>query len=344
MTTQYEYQSPDRLHYQVVGGTESIAIGGTQYDQDNETWTSRARVDPFAFPSFDNTSPAKTVTLGGTDNLNGAPMQIVESTTGSGDSATNYAFWIGMDDHLVHQYAMVAPAHFMLQYYSDYNAPMDIQPPTVGALVQQQQADGLTSELSVVPRAADVSDFDVALTDAAGKPVNAAPRVMLVTAMTNMQHPANSLLAQPAGGGHYRARGPWIYMGGPWQIGVVAQLADQQTRSAAFHFNVPENSGPVVSQKVEDSPSPVLQINLLVYASSIVPDRADIQANQPVRVTAMLMEPDQTRCGGKMTLPELGLAATFSDAGLGELQFAAPRTAQVRATCSADGLVLAITS
>ncbi len=144
VTTRYEYQAPDRVRFQVVGGMESIAIGGTQYDQDSQTWTSRARVDPFVFPNFNNATQAKEVRLGRTDTLDGAPMQVDESTTATGDSRTDYAFWIGTDDHLVHQFAMVAPAHFMMQYYSDYNAPIDIQAPTVGAFVQSQQADGLS--------------------------------------------------------------------------------------------------------------------------------------------------------------------------------------------------------
>lgn len=343
-TTQYEYQAPDRLLYQVIGGIESIAIGATQYDLQNGVWASRARVDPFAFPSFDNVSQANGIRLGRTDTLNGAPMQIVESTLGSGDTATRFAFWIGATDRLVHQYAMVAPSHFMMQYYLDYNAPLDIPTPTVGEIDLRQQVAGMNVELSVLPRAAGVSDFDVRLTDASGPPVDNASRVMLVTGMTNMTHEANSVRALPAGGGHYRASGPWIYMGGPWQIGLVVQTADKNTRTAAFQFNVPENNGPVVSQRIDNSPSSVQQINELVYAGTVVPDQTNVTAQQSVRVTAMLMAPDQTRCGGKMTLPELTLTTNFSAAGIAELEFAAPRTAQVRATCASDGLVLAITS
>jgi hypothetical protein len=193
-----------------------------------------------------------------------------------------------------------------------------------------------------VPRAADLSDFDIALTDASGKPVDNAARVMLVTGMTNMTHGANSILAQSAGGGHYRASGPWIYMGGPWQVGLVVQLADNSTRTVAFQMSVPENSGPVESRLVDDSPSTVQQVNALIYASTITPARVDIEKGKPLRVTAMLMEPDTTRCGGKMTLPELGLMTTFGNGGLAELQFTAPRSAQLRFSCGDDGFAIAI--
>jgi hypothetical protein len=341
-TTRYEYQAPDRLLYQVVGGMESIAVGATQYDLENNSWTSRARADPFVFPGFDDVSQAKEINLGRTDNLGGAPMQIVETTTGAGDSAIRYAFWIGVDDHLVHQYIMVAPSHFMIEYYSDYDTPFEINVPTPGSFAQNQEIDGLNVTMSVVPHAAGVSDFDVALSDPSGRPIENATRVMLVTGMANMTHEANSILAQPSGGGHYAAQGPWIYMAGPWHVGLVVQTSDNQTRTASFAFNVAENSGPVESQRIDNSPTPVEQVNVLVYAGSLVPANQDIDAGQTVRVTAMLMEPDKARCAGKLTLPELGLSTSFGDAGLAELQFVAPRTAQLRASCGNDGLVLAI--
>ncbi len=341
-TTQYEYQAPDRLLYQVAGGIESIAVGATQYDLQNGVWSSRARVDPFVFPSFDNVSQANGIRLGRTDTLNGAPMQIVESTLGSGDTATHFAYWIGVTDHLVQQYAMIAPSHFMMQYYLDYNAPLDIPTPTVGEIDLRQQVAGMNVELSVLPRAAGVSDFDVRLTDASGAPVDDASRVMLVTGMTNMTHEANSVRALPAGNGHYRASGPWIYMGGPWQIGLVVQTADKNTRTAAFQFNVPENNGPVISQRIDNSPSSVQQINELVYAGTVVPDQTNVSAQQSVRVTAMLMEPSKTRCGGKMTLPELGQSTPFSGAGIAELEFTAPRAAQLHFDCQSTGFVITL--
>ena len=269
-------------------------------------------------------------------------MQIVQSTTGTGDARVRYAFWIGVDDHAVHQYAMVGPAHFMMQSYSDFNAPLDIQAPMVGATMLRQEVNGTSIALSVLPRAAGVSDFDIGLTDALGKPVDAATRVMLVSGMSNMTHGANSILAQPAGGGHYRASGPWIYMGGLWQVGLVVQLADASTLSARFQLNVPENSGPVESRRVDDSPSAVQQVNELIYSATTVPARVDIEKGKTIRVTAMLMEPDKTRCGGRITLPELGLAASLGGAGLAELQFVAPRSAQLRFSCGNDSLAIAL--
>jgi hypothetical protein len=116
---------------------ESIAVASKQFDRNNGTWSSRPRVDPFVFPNFDNAGQANSVRLARTDSLDGVPMQIVESTSVNGDETIHYAFWIGVDDHLVHQFAMVAPGHYMMQYYSDYNAPIDIQAPSVSAFARR---------------------------------------------------------------------------------------------------------------------------------------------------------------------------------------------------------------
>ncbi len=131
VTTQYEYQAPDRLHYRVGGGIESIAIGKTQYYLEQAAWTDRDRIDPFVFPNFDAVKGAQAIRLGRSEVVDGIPMQIVELVLPSGDEKVHFAYWIGRDDHLVHRYVMVAPGHYMMRYYSDYNAPLDIQPPQV---------------------------------------------------------------------------------------------------------------------------------------------------------------------------------------------------------------------
>ncbi len=129
VTTQYEYHAPDRLRFHVSSGGNSIAVGGTQYYLENGTWTSRPRVDPFVFPSFDNAKQAHGAKLGRTDTLNGIPTQVVEFSIPAGNSNADYAYWIGTQDHRVHQYVMVAPSHFMMQDYFDFDAPLDIQAP-----------------------------------------------------------------------------------------------------------------------------------------------------------------------------------------------------------------------
>lgn len=133
VTTRYEYQAPDRMRFQVVGQGESIVTGGTQYYRDQETWTARTRADPFVFPKFNSAGLVPGAKLGRTEALNGTPTLIVEVAFSSSAGDVRYAYWIGSEDHLIHQYAMVAPAHYMMEYYFDHNAPVKIEAPAIAA-------------------------------------------------------------------------------------------------------------------------------------------------------------------------------------------------------------------
>jgi copper transport protein len=164
--TNYDYHSPDAMRFDVLGEASSIAIGPKQYYQDkNGNWTERARVDPFVFPQFDASTQATNVQLGRPDILNGEQTQIVRYAIpdASGGEGTQYAQWISSKDDRLIQLAMVAPSHYMMQYYMDYNspqiavaAPSKIVPPTpapaqapavVAAPVMTRPAGPITGDL-----------------------------------------------------------------------------------------------------------------------------------------------------------------------------------------------------
>ncbi len=125
LITEIEYRAPDAAHLSAQTGEESIAMGPVQYDR-NESgqWTQRQRTEPFMFPMFDLAQQATNAKLGRQETLNGEPVQVVRfkipDTTPSG---TQYAEWISTKDHRLLQVAMVAPWHYMLQSYRDYNSP-----------------------------------------------------------------------------------------------------------------------------------------------------------------------------------------------------------------------------
>lgn len=222
-------------------------------------------------------------------------------------------------------------------------ATLPLDPTASDVIAQNSQVSGLNITLAVKPRTAGLSDFDVVLRDANGRAIEDAPRVMLVFAMSNMAHGANSVNAAPIGGGHYRARGPWLFMEGQWATGLIVRLADGQTRSAIFALNAPEPPpGNVESRAIESSPTPYQQVNVVIYPSLIDRPRVDVQTNRKVHVTALLIDPSKERCGGRIVLPELGQEAAFSDAGIAELEFVPPRSGELRAKCTKDGVMLAI--
>ncbi len=132
VTTTYQYQAPDRVHLEIASRGESVAVGGNQYYRDNgqQMWKKSPRVDPFVFPAFNNALQAQGARLGRTETLDGIPTQIVVFSTPQSDQQAHLAYWIGTQDRRIHQYFMVAPAHYMVQSYSDYNAPIEINEPS----------------------------------------------------------------------------------------------------------------------------------------------------------------------------------------------------------------------
>ncbi len=128
VVTDLAYAAPDRVDMRIAGQGESIAIGGTQFYETNGVWTDQPRVQPFVFPNFANAATLADARLGRGEIVDGKPMQIVLATE-PGPPDAYFAYWIGTDDHAVHQLVMVAPAHFMLQRYIDFDAPIVIQPP-----------------------------------------------------------------------------------------------------------------------------------------------------------------------------------------------------------------------
>jgi mono/diheme cytochrome c family protein len=84
--------------------------------------------------------------------LNDEPAQIVrfKIPDASGPGA-QYAEWISATDHRLMQLAMVAPSHFMMQYYSDYDspqisvaAPANVQAATLASPVAASNAPAQT--------------------------------------------------------------------------------------------------------------------------------------------------------------------------------------------------------
>ncbi|MBI3913926.1 MAG: copper resistance protein CopC [Chloroflexi bacterium] len=235
------------------------------------------------------------------------------------------------------------PANLAAQPATTPNALTPLNTDPAADLVRNEINFGDVRLLFVaLPRASDISDFDVILQNASGQPISDAPRVNLFFAMNDMAHGTNFVDLAPIGEGRYRARGPWLFMGGKWNVGVIAQLKNGETYRATFAFTASEATGNVVSRLVESSPTTLQQINVSVYPDTLDLRRVDVQAKQNVRVTALLSDARKEACGGKMTLAELGLTAAFGDTGIAEISFTAPRSGQLRIKCAKDALQLTI--
>lgn len=153
VVTRMDFQAPDRVHTMVEGGSDTMAIGASQYFRESSGWTSLSRPEPYVFPNFNNAGLASSGRFGREEILDGVLAQIVNVDFSSSAGDTHFAYWVGKDDKLIHQYAMVAPSHFMIESYRDFNAPVRVDAPT-----------------NIVPSAAQ------ALSPGANTPATPAPR------------------------------------------------------------------------------------------------------------------------------------------------------------------------
>lgn len=93
---------------------------------------------------------------------------------------------------------------------------------------QRQTVEGLTVALERPQQAALLQSYDltVALTDAAGAPVEGA-QVFLDMAMPSMPMGQNQPLAEPLGGGRYRAQAVFNMIG-DWTVRVNATVGGKR--------------------------------------------------------------------------------------------------------------------
>ncbi len=133
--TTTEYESPNKFAYQTSSNSSSIAIGDTQwFQQDGTAWTSNQRPHAFQFPYTLTTyyDGATEFTLGQTEMVDGEECQIITFSvpTAPQQGAAWYAWWIGTSTHLLRRETMVADHHYMINHYIDFNSSsIAITPP-----------------------------------------------------------------------------------------------------------------------------------------------------------------------------------------------------------------------
>jgi putative copper export protein/methionine-rich copper-binding protein CopC len=126
--------APDRVESQVTGGGHLIWIGETRYLRDAPDQPWRVEDTGFALPApafvwdppaIDSLMAAHVV---GTEAIGGVPTQIVSFFGRAGALPVWFKLWVD-DEGLVHRAEMRAEAHFMDHRYTDFDAPLVIEPP-----------------------------------------------------------------------------------------------------------------------------------------------------------------------------------------------------------------------
>lgn len=132
LTTVYELAAPDRMRFRIETGVEAVIIGQRRWDWDPDTRVWQAGpyggLQPFRFPTYSYIKNAEDVRLLGTEELDGRTVLVL----GYYDAAfgARFQLWVDAQNFLVRRELMIATGHHMLSEFVDFNAPVEVQPPT----------------------------------------------------------------------------------------------------------------------------------------------------------------------------------------------------------------------
>lgn len=110
-----------------------VRVGDDEWLQVNEGPWQQRDASPFIYPvDWDEEWIGATgFRVGRTENLAGEPNQIVTFSVPAGDrwAAAWYAMWVGTESGRVHRVLMVSRSHYMEANFTDFDAPIVIDPP-----------------------------------------------------------------------------------------------------------------------------------------------------------------------------------------------------------------------
>ena len=135
LQTSYTFQAPDRMRFDLATGSQTIFVGPTRYTRadPSSVWQAESIGVSLPVPSFtwDPHGPAEqpvAARIVGAEEIDGVPTQTVAFF----QSAGNTPLWFRLSadpDGLVHRAAMHGQGHFMDDHYTDFDAPVAIEPP-----------------------------------------------------------------------------------------------------------------------------------------------------------------------------------------------------------------------
>ena len=127
LQTEYEFQAPDRLSYQLSTGGQTVIVGSVRYSRSNpsEVWSTAATL-PVKVPEFAwDSAPIQNAFVTRSDQGEEKVISAFELLYGS-------PVWFRMTvgrDGFVSQAEMRARGHFMDHRYFDFDAAFSITPP-----------------------------------------------------------------------------------------------------------------------------------------------------------------------------------------------------------------------
>jgi copper transport protein len=135
IVTDYHEVAPDLLEWTQPNGSATIVVGASRYTRARSggTWALETGNPPVAEPAFSwgLFAPDIGVHVLGSALVDSVPTTEIAFFAGSPVTPVWFRFYI--DEHdLVRRAEMTAPGHFMTQTFSDFDAPLRIERPSVG--------------------------------------------------------------------------------------------------------------------------------------------------------------------------------------------------------------------
>jgi copper transport protein len=130
ITTNYRVQAPNRLAYEIVNGPEAVIIGGRRWDRLPGGRWQRSEQEPLKQPEpFWGSDPRRNAHLLGRGRFLHASFY---------DPKLPAWFELTIDPRTKRllELRMTATAHFMRHRYGEFDAPLEIVPPTPGRSTQ----------------------------------------------------------------------------------------------------------------------------------------------------------------------------------------------------------------
>ncbi|MBI2845601.1 MAG: copper resistance protein CopC/CopD [Chloroflexi bacterium] len=127
--TFFEYQSPDRFRYRVLGGGRGVTVGKVQYYRalGKTSWRVTDFPKAYVFPNYNYAGRAIGAHIDEETEFGGQEVIIVGFWLDR-DLEFEFELWIDKETHLVRQLTMEGPGHHMLSTFT-FNPPLEIKPP-----------------------------------------------------------------------------------------------------------------------------------------------------------------------------------------------------------------------
>ncbi|MGC4105646.1 MAG: copper resistance protein CopC [Thermomicrobiales bacterium] len=119
-----------------VNSYRTVTVGDQSWRQIDQAWVSIPVIQYQPPAEWDETfAGAQNFQMGSTEVIDGEECQIIFFHTPETSSQAQawFGWWVGKDTGQVHRLVMVANVHYMVWENSDFNQPIDIQPPVNAA-------------------------------------------------------------------------------------------------------------------------------------------------------------------------------------------------------------------